>query len=255
LNSRHTAPVVETVRRVHDGAVGELKFLRAYCNNAGVWVRPRRPEQTEMEYQMRNWFYFVWLCGDHIVEQHVHLIDQANWLKDDHPVEANGMGGREVRKGKDYGQIFDHHSNEFTYRDGTKLFSQCRHIKGCWNQGGAFAHGVDGMASTQGAVTGKQPWRYAGNHVEGHQQEHNDLLAAIRRGEKYNEGWFGATSSMTAVLGRMATYSGQVVTWDDAVAKGPDEMPPQFAFDAVPPVLPDAEGNYPVPVPGVYRPY
>ncbi|NQT40681.1 MAG: Gfo/Idh/MocA family oxidoreductase, partial [Planctomycetes bacterium] len=112
LNSRHTAPVVETVRRIHDGAVGALQFTRAYCNNAGVWVRPRQPGQTEMEYQMRNWFYFVWLCGDHIVEQHVHLIDQANWIKDDHPVEANGMGGREVRKGKDHGQIFDHHFNE-----------------------------------------------------------------------------------------------------------------------------------------------
>jgi len=255
LNSRHTAPVVETIERIHDGAVGELQFTRAYCNNAGVWVRPRKPGQTEMEYQMRNWFYFVWLCGDHIVEQHVHLIDQANWIKGDHPVEANGMGGREVRKGKDYGQIFDHHFNEFTYRDGTKMFSQCRHIKGCWRQGGTFAHGVDGEASTRGTVTGKNAWQYSGNHVGGHQQEHNDLLAAIRRGDRYNEGWFGATSSMTAVLGRMATYSGQVVKWDDAVARGPDEMPEQFAFDADPPVLPDKNGDYPVPVPGVFKPY
>ena len=255
LNSRHTPPCVESIARMHDGAIGELKLLRAYCNNAGVWVRPRQPGQSEMEYQMRNWFYFVWLCGDHIVEQHVHLIDRANWIKGDHPVEANGMGGREVRKGPDHGQIFDHHFNEFTYADGTKLYSQCRHIVGCARMGGTIAHGVDGVGDSSGTITGKNPWEYTGPQVSGHAQEHVDWLEAIEKGAKYNEGWFGATSSMTAVLGRMATYSGLVVRWDDAVAKGPDEMPPTLAFDVAPPVLPDANGKYPVPMPGVFKPY
>jgi len=254
LNSRHTPPCVESVERVHDGAVGELKFLRAYCNNAGVWVRPRRPDQTEMEYQMRNWYYFVWLCGDHIVEQHVHLLDRANWLKGDHPVEANGMGGRQVRKGKDHGQIFDHHFVEYTYDDGTRLLSQCRQIPGCARIGGAFAHGVDGVADSSGTITGKSAWSYTGPRVSGHAREHVDWIQAIRNGAKYNEGWFGAVSSMTAVLGRMATYSGRIVRWDDAVANGPDEMPNRFAFDADPPVKPDQNGNYPVPVPGVFKP-
>ncbi|MBN2473349.1 MAG: Gfo/Idh/MocA family oxidoreductase [Pirellulales bacterium] len=255
LNSRHTPPCVETVKRVHDGAVGEILFERAYGNNPGVWVRPRTPAQTEMEYQMRNWYYFVWLCGDLIVEQHVHLIDLANWLKQDHPVEANGMGGREVRKGKDHGQIFDHHFVEYTYADGSKMFSQCRHIAGCANRAGTFAHGPDGVAATNGTISGKRPWQYTGPKVSGHQQEHVDLIEALRKDLKYNEGWFGATSSMTAVLGRMATYSGKVVAWDEAVEKGPDEMPKALAFSAEPPVLPDAGGNYPVPVPGVYQPY
>jgi len=255
LNSRHTPRVIETIERVHEGAVGELSFTRAYCNNAGVWVRPRRPEQTEMQYQMRNWFYFVWLCGDHIVEQHVHLIDQANWIKQDHPVEANGMGGREVRKGKDHGQIFDHHFVEFTYADGSKMFSQCRHIAGAWRESCAYAEGPEGVACTRGSITGRNAWQYAGGPVSGHQQEHNDLIEAIRNNRKYNEGWFGATSSMTAVLGRMATYSGKIARWDDAVAKGPDEMPAEFAWGAEPPVLPDAEGNYPVPMPGEFKPY
>jgi len=255
LNSRHTPPCVESIKRVHEGAVGKLKFLRAYCNNAGVWVRPRKPDQTEMEYQMRNWYYFVWLSGDHIVEQHVHLIDRANWLKDDVPVEANGMGGRQVRKGKDHGQIFDHHAVEYTYGDGTKLFSQCRHIPGCDRLGGTIAHGPDGVADSSGNITGKAAWSYTGPKVSGHAQEHVDWIEAIRNNLEYNEGWFGATSSMTAVLGRMATYSGQVVRWDDAVAKGPDEMPDAFAFNADPPVMPDAEGNYPVPMPGEYQPY
>jgi len=255
LNSRHTPPCVEAVKRVHDGAVGEITFERAYCNNAGVWVRPRKPGQSEMEYQMRNWFYFVWLCGDHIVEQHVHLLDRANWLKQAHPIESNGMGGREVRKGKDHGQIYDHHFVEYTYDDGTKMFSQCRHIPGAWRAGGSYAHGTEGVADTGGTIIGKNAWEYTGPKVSGHAQEHVDLIDALRNDLKYNEGWFGATSSMTAVLGRMATYSGQVVLWDEAVARGPDEMPEQFAWDANPPVLPDQQGNYPVPVPGVYKPY
>jgi len=255
LNSRHTPACVESIKRARNGAIGKLKFLRAYCNNAGVWVRPRRPGQSEMEYQMRNWYYFVWLSGDHIVEQHVHLLDRADWIVGDHPVEANGMGGREVRKGKDHGQIFDHHFVEFTYADGTKLYSQCRHIPGCARMTGTIAHGVDGVADSSGEITGKSPWKYSGPRVSGHAQEHVDWIKAIRKGAHYNEGYFGATSSMTAVLGRMATYSGQIVRWDDAVAKGPDEMPRKFAFNATPPVVPDKDGRYPVPVPGVFKPY
>jgi len=255
LNSRHSPPCVESIRRIRDGAIGPLRLLRAYCNNAGVWVRPRTAAQTEMEYQMRNWYYFVWLCGDHIVEQHVHLLDRANWIQGDHPIEANGQGGREVRKGPDHGEIFDHHFVEYTYADGTKLMSQCRHIPGCANLGGTYAHGIDGVGDSSGEITGKSPWKYAGPRPSGHAQEHVDWIEAIRGNAKYNEGWFGATSSMTAVLGRMATYSGQVVKWDDAVAKGPDEMPKRLAFDADPPVKPDAQGKYPVPVPGVFKPY
>ncbi len=255
LNMRHTPPIAETVRRIHDSAVGAPAFLRCYGNNAGVWVRPRTPDQTEMEYQMRNWYYFNWLCGDLIVEQTVHMIDASNWAKGDHPVEANGMGGREVRKGKDHGQIFDHHAVEYTYADRTKLFCQCRHIPGCFNSSEVVVHGPHGVASLRGTITGKNPWKYAGGRVSGHRQEHVDLIEAIRKDKKYNEARYGATSSMTAVLGRMATYSGQVVHWDDAVAKGPDEMPERFAWDADPPVMPDENGNYPVPIPGVFKPY
>jgi predicted dehydrogenase len=255
LNMRHTPSYQETVRRVQDGAVGPLSFLRCYGNNAGVWVRPRKPEQTETEYQMRNWYYFVWLSGDLIVEQTVHLIDAANWAKGAFPVEAHGMGGRQVRTGKDHGQVYDHFAVEYTYADGTKLFCQARHIPGCWNCGETAVHGPLGMASVSGAATGKRAWRYTGPQVDGHAQEHVDLIAAIRRDEKYHEGWYGAGSSMTAVLGRMACYSGQVVHWEDAVAKGPDEQPAKFAFDADPPVRPDAAGNYPVAMPGAYKPY
>jgi predicted dehydrogenase len=110
--------------------IGDIVSAQAWWNNDGVWVRPRVAGQTEMEYQMRNWYYFNWLCGDHITEQHIHNIDVVNWFKGGYPVKAQGMGGRQVRKGKEYGEIFDHHYVEFTYADGSILNSQCRHIPG-----------------------------------------------------------------------------------------------------------------------------
>ena len=258
LNIRHDPRYGETVQRIHDGAIGPLRLLRAYGNNAGVWVRQRQPGQTELAYQMRNWYYFVWLSGDLNVEQHVHMLDLANWAKgNQHPVEANGMGGRQVRKGKDFGHIYDHHFVEYTYADSTKLYSQCRHMANVWGSGSVDLHGLQGTANCGGRIEGPQAWTYSGPKVEGHQQEHIDLIKAIRADAPHNEGYYGATSSMTAVLGRMATYSGQVVRWDDAVAKGPDEMPAQLAWDAPPRILPDAVGSYEhaVAVPGVYKPY
>ena len=161
----------------------------------------------------------------------------ANWVKGDHPVEANGMGGRQVRKGKDLGHIFDHHFVEFTYNDGTKLYSQCRQQAGTWNCVGECGPRHQGHRPAASSGRGSRPATPTAI-------EHVDLVKAIRNNEKYNEGWYGATSSMTAVLGRMATYSGQVVHWDDAVAKGPNEMPEKFAWDAKPKVLPDKNGLY-----------
>jgi len=260
LQRHHQAPYVETIKRLQDGAIGDIQFLRVYWNGGGVWNRRRQPDQNEMEYQMRNWYYFVWLCGDHIAEQHIHNMDIGNWLKNDHPVEANGMGGRQVRKfgpDGDYGHIYDHHAVEFTYADGTKMFSQCRHIRNCWNSVSEHAHGTKGYSNCAGKIDGPNEWRFRGESRNPYDQEHVDLMDAIQNDKKYNEGWFGATSSMTAVLGRMATYSGKTVKWDEAVAKGPNEMPEKFAWDANPPVMPDANGSYEhaVAMPGIYKPY
>jgi myo-inositol 2-dehydrogenase / D-chiro-inositol 1-dehydrogenase len=260
LQRHHQASYVETVKRIHDGAIGDIQFLRVYWNGGGVWNRKREPKQTEMEYQMRNWYYFVWLCGDHICEQHCHNLDVANWIKNAHPVEANGMGGRQVRKfgpEGDFGHIFDHHAVEFTYADGAKMFSQCEHILNCANNVSEHAHGTKGYSNCSDKIEGANKFSFRGEVRNPYDQEHADLMDAIRNDKKLNEGWYGATSSMTSVLGRMATYSGKVVKWDDAVASGPDEMPKTFAWDAKPPVLPDANGSYEhaVAVPGVYKPY
>ncbi len=119
---------------------------------AAVWVRPRSRRQTELEYQLRNWYYFTWLGGDHLVEQHIHNLDVINWLVQDHPIEAQGQGGRELRRGVDNGQIFDHHMVEFTYANGFKLFSQCRQMQGCWRSVSEHVHGTGGSRRHQQRV-------------------------------------------------------------------------------------------------------
>jgi len=245
LQRRYQKSYLEGIKKIHDGELGDLTLLRAYWNGGPIWVRMRKPEQSEMEYQMRNWYHFVWLSGDHIVEQHVHNLDVCNWAKGDHPVEANGMGSCHVRNNRGIGQIYDNHFVEFTYKDGTKLYSQCRQQPGTWNSVSEAIHGTKGVSNGQSGRGGRNPL----------EREHMALVDAIRKDEKLNNGWYAATSSFTAVLGRMATYSGKIVKWDDAAANGPSEMPEKFAFDANPPAMPDKDGNYPMPVPGRYKPY
>lgn len=266
LQRRHDPKLREAVAKVQEGAIGDLTYLRAYWNGGGVWVRDRAGLErqlgrtpTEMEYQVNNWYYFVWLSGDHICEQHVHNLDMCNWVMNGPPVEANGMGGRQVRKGPEVGHIYDHHFIEFTYANGIKMYSQCRHIPNTWSPVTQYAHGTKGMADLERpSIEGETNWRYRGEGVNPYKEEHVHLLKAIRSGEKLNDGWFGATSSFTAVFGRMATYSGQVVKWDEAVAKGPNEYPhgTELAFDTQPPIVPqDGSYEHAVAMPGVYKAY
>src|ERR1022692_4653677 len=181
----------------------------------------RLPGETEMHYQIRNWYYFTWLSGDHIVEQHVHNLDVVNWIKGAHPVWGQGMGGRQVRNAKRHGQIFDHHFVEFEYADGTRMLSQCRQIPGCWPTVSEHVQGTKGSAdllSAQFIIKGANPWRYPNKKTQSdaYQQEHDDLFAAIRNEQPYNEAELGANATMTAILGRMCTYSGQRIEWEDA---------------------------------------
>ena len=236
--------------------IGDITSAQAWWNNDGVWVNPRKPGQTEMEYQMRNWYYFNWLCGDHIVEQHIHNIDVVNWFKGGYPVKAQGMGGRQVRKGKDHGEIFDHHYVEFQYADGSILNSQCRHIPGTMSKVDELLIGTKGKIFC-GAAHIKDN---AGNVIfqfdkktenDPYQSEHDELFAAIAKGEyKFADAENGAKSTMTAIFGRMATYSGQALNWDKILNSGIDIMPKEFAWNATPPIVPDADGYYPIAVPG-----
>ena len=256
LQRRYQASYRELIRRVHDGAIGEITSAQAWWNNDGVWVHPRQAGWTEMEYQMRNWYYFVWLCGDHITEQHIHNLDVINWAMEAYPVRAQGMGGREVRKGKDYGQIYDHHFVEFQYGNGVILNSQCRHQKGTMSKVDELLIGTKGRVYCDAARIADNK----GNTIyqfdkkaenQPYQNEHDELFEAIAKGEyKFWDAERGARSTMTSILGRMATYSGQNVEWDKAINSGINIMPASYAFDAAPPVLPDGNGLYPVSEPG-----
>ncbi len=239
--------------------IGDITSAQAWWNNDGVWVRERKPGQTEMEYQMRNWYYFNWLCGDHINEQHIHNLDVINWFKGGHPIKAQGMGGRQVRKGKDNGEIFDHHFVEYTYADGSILNSQCRHIPGTMSRVDELLIGTKGKIHCDEAKitdhAGKTIYQFdKTNEPNPYQNEHDELFAAVAKNEyKYANADYGAESTMTSILGRMATYSGQIIEWDHAINSGLNLQPDAYDWNAMPKVVPNADGFYSSAIPGVTR--
>ncbi len=258
LQRHHQPSYMETVKRLQDGAVGDIHTMRAYWLGNARGGLERKDGKTEMQYQIRNWYYFTWLSGDHNVEQHIHNIDVINWIKGTHPVRAQGMGGRQVRNQKIHGQIFDHHFVEYEYADGSRMFSQCRQGQlGTYNQVTEHVQGSKGTADlgVQGRlfrITGPNAWELRLKKAEdGHQLEHYPWLEAIRNNKPYNEARHGAMSTMTAILGRMATYSGKMVEWDQAFDSKLSLVPDgPLDWNSVPPVVPDADGWYPVAVPG-----
>jgi len=263
LQRHYQSRYLEWVDRIHKGMIGDITTARVYWNSSGVWVRDRATLEknagralTEMEYQMRNWYYFNWLCGDHIVEQHIHNLDVGNWVFGQVPVRAQGQGGRLVRTGKDTGQIFDHHYVEYEYADGARMISQCRHQPNCLNRVSEAFHGTNGSAPSPGVLvsaSGHNLYDHQGKDDRNpYQVEHDELFAAVAAGDyKFWNAERGANATMTAILGRMATYSGKMVEWDEAIASEISIMPETCAWDAAPPVVPNAEGHYPIPVPGV----
>jgi len=261
LQRRHERKYMETVKAIQDGAIGDIVLARAYWNGNKPWFRTRIEGETEMTYQMRNWYNFLWTCGDHIVEQHIHNIDVINWIKNDYPAKAQGQGGCVLRE-KAFGEIYDHHMVEFTYGDGTVMLSECRHQPNTWNSVAEHVHGTKGRADVSGSkiydADGKIIHNFSPKNdqerdlSQGHQQEHHDLFAEIRAGRMPQEGEWGAKSTMTAIFGRMATYSGQTLDWDkclnsEVVVSPVDKY---TSFDDVPPTKPDADGWYALPTPG-----
>ena len=288
------------VEQIHAGKIGDVLYTRGYWNQE-IWCRSRNPRESEMNFQLRNWYHFVWICGENIVEQHCHNIDVCNWIhsKGDrmaHPVEANAQGGRTFRAGPDelmrqappfsnrsdwdawyqenrqrfprHGQAWDHFFVEFTYADGSRCFSQCRHIRNTWNQVDEFVHGTTGHGTSgswggPSRLTGYDHapiWTSGGGAPKGPYQWQNDLhVKAIREDMPMNDGYHSANATMMAVLGREAAYSGRVVKWDELVEKGRSYFPDGEItnFQQPTPVQPDADGFYEssVPVPGVYNPF
>jgi predicted dehydrogenase len=236
----------ETVRRLHDGAVGEVVALLASDYRGPNWAKPRQAGWTDMQYQMRNWYNFTWLSGDFNVEQHVHFLDVCAWvMKDAYPVRALGLGGQQVRTGPENGQIYDHFSITYEYANGVRLISNCRQQKGCKNEISAVVLGGKGRALLSEKRNGLQiqaggDWHYAGPSNEMYQTEHDELFAGIRAGKPLNNGEYMVKSTLLAIMGRMAAYTGQLITWDMAWNSKEVLGPPAYDWDAKLPLPPVA---------------
>ena len=230
---RHQTGYVETIRRIRDGAIGEITMARVYWNQGPIWVHPKQDNWSDMEWQLRNWYYFTWLCGDHIVEQHVHNLDVANWAIGSHPLRAVGLGGRQVRTGPEYGNIYDHFAIDYEYPNGTRVASYCRQITGCVNNISEALHGTKGFCQVDKyTITSDKSWRYATKDNLPYVQEHTDLIAAVRAGKPYNELQAVAETTLTAIMGRMAAYTGQAVTWEQVLNSADSLMPVKLEWDS-----------------------
>jgi predicted dehydrogenase len=236
LQRHHQNGYLEALARVRGGAIGDIVAAHCYWNMGGLWMNERQAAWSDMEWQMRNWLYFTWLSGDHIVEQHIHNLDVVNWFKGDSPVRCHGMGGRQVRTSAAYGHIFDHHAVVFEYADGTQLFSQCRQIDGTSNRVSEHLIGTKGRADLDSGswrIGGANAWRHTGPDNDPYQTEHDDLFASIRAGTPINETEFGAMSTLTSIMGRVASYTGRDVTRDEVLADTRRLGPASYAFGAL----------------------
>lgn len=245
---RHLKSYQETIKRIQDGAIGDIVYARCYWNGGQIWVIERQPGWSDLEWQLRNWNYFTWLSGDHYVEQHVHNLDIMNWVLGTHPIRAvSGLGGRQVRVGERHGHIFDHFAVEFEYPGDIRMFSQARQINGCDNLVEEAVVGTLGASNCKNSIKPKQgqAWRFRGQDPNPYRQEHEDLIASIRAGSPINEAQAIAESTMTGILGREAVYSGKAVAWDEAMKSTKRLGPEKYEF-----------GSYPIPevaMPGSYR--
>jgi len=245
---RHRRDYQETIRRLRDGAIGELLIGRAYWEAGEVWFNGSDTQWPEMEYQCRNWYYFTWLSGDHIVEQHIDNLDVLNWVLGAHPVRARGNGGRQVRTGRLFGQIYDHFAVEFEYPNGARVHSFCRQTDGAEGHIGESVIGTRGTSNCRNliAVKGAEPWRFVAPFTSGYIQEQVELIRSIRAGQPLNQARQLAESTLTAIMGREAAYSGQPVGWEQAYHSTWKLAPERYAFDAKPP-------SSQVPMPGQYK--
>ncbi len=265
LMSRHYRPLEEAVEQIHQGLIGEVITCWAYREHDPVGLSPKPVGSSELLHQIRNYSSFTWLNGSFLLDWLIHNLDVCSWVKGAWPVSAQGQGGRQVRGEPD--QLFDHYAVEYSFADGTRLFAQGRHMANCWGFFGDIIHGAKGSAVLGEGIT--QPrifkghrqaaedviWRYRGAPCDHYQTEHDLLFAAIREDRPYNETERSAHAALTGILGRMAAETGQLVTWEQALASTRELAPglDGLTMESEAPVKPDAQGRYPVAMPGVTK--
>jgi len=262
LMSRHFRPLEDAVAQIHDGAIGDVITCWAYRMHGPVGFRPKSPDVSDLMHQIRNYSCYTWLNGSFLLDWLIHNLDVCCWVKDAWPVSAQGMGGRQQRTPPD--QLFDHYAAEYTFPDGTRLFAQGRHMTDCWGYFGCVIHGAKGSAVLgegklnpliwKGHRQTKEDiiWKHEGPRPTHYQLEHDLLFDAIRNDKPYNETARCAKAAMTGILGRMAIESGKTITWDEALASNVELAPglEKLTPDSPPPVKPDAQGRYPLAMPG-----
>jgi predicted dehydrogenase len=236
---RHQNGYRETIQRIKDSAIGDVTGGQVYWNQGGLWAHEKGANESDVEWQIRNWLYFTWLSGDHIVEQHVHNLDIMNWVLG-HPEKAVAMGGRQVRTAPVYGQIFDHFTVDYVYPNDVHVLSMCRQIDNTASNVSERFIGTKGQTDPSSWIKAATNWRYQGPNPDPYVQEHTDNIAAIRAGKPLNEGKRIAESTLIAIMGREAAYTGQEVTWDAILNSKQDLMPHEDALKMgalpVPPV-------------------
>jgi myo-inositol 2-dehydrogenase / D-chiro-inositol 1-dehydrogenase len=262
LMTRHSKPQMEAIQKVHDGLIGELITVWAYRMHGPVGIGERQAGTKELAYQIAHYSCFTWLNGSFLEDWLIHNIDVCCWAKNAWPVSVQGMGGRQVRQDAD--QLFDHYGAEYTFPDGTRFMAQGRHMTNCWDFFGSVIQGAKGS----GVLGENQPkprlfkghnqtsenliWSYKGPPCDQYQVEHDLLFDAIRNDRPYNETERCAKSCFTAIMGRMACESGKQITWDEAFASKIELAPglDSYTWESNPPVMPDANGKYPIAMPG-----
>jgi predicted dehydrogenase len=250
---RYDTGVCETMKRVHDGAIGDVVAIEEICNTGSLPCRPRQPGWTEMEYQLRDWYNFLWLAADLPGLNLVHDLDKGAWaMRDEPPARVWGMGGRQTRVGPAFGNAWDHHAAVFEYANGTKLFAYCRQQNGCTTEISDRFIGTKGRCDLlRNRIESEKKWRYKGPPCNRFDLEHVALFSSIRNGKPINNGVYMARSSMMAIMMTWACYTGQEITWEQAINSNHEIKPKRLALDAPPPSLPNAQGIYSTPTPGI----
>jgi myo-inositol 2-dehydrogenase / D-chiro-inositol 1-dehydrogenase len=236
----------ETFKRIHEGAIGDVRAVYSTYLTGLLWVKPRKPEWTDMEWQVRDWMYFTWLSGDHIVEQAIHSINKIAWaMRDTPPLRATATGGRQVRVEPEYGHIYDHFAVMYEWENGVRGFLFCRQQPGCANEVNDHIIGSKGYCDINGAL-GQQviktdtEWRYDGPRNDKYQTEHDEFFASIRAGKPLNDGDWMCKSTFMGIMGRMSAYTGQTITWDQVLNSKEDLSPPSYDWKQPLPVPPVA---------------
>jgi len=253
FDNRHSLSTREIVKNIHDGWIGDVVAGQSYYNTGTLWHRGEDPSWSEMEYQCRNWYYYCWLSGDHIVEQHVHGIDVCNWVMGGYPVKALAVGGRQVRTETKWGNIYDHFTVDYEYANGAHIMSMCRQLANCDVKRGNLFDGTKGRSSVGfvignvgGTISGARKFESVKDEVTPKVYEHWELSESIRKGKPRSEAENGAYSTLTAIMGREAAYTGKVITWEDILNSDLNLFPKKFELGHAP--------KRPVAMPGQSRP-